>query len=169
MLLLNINGPINAGKTTVSKLLAKMLPEALFVEIDDLLTDDEEDRLGLSMKEGWRERVDRLEKIVLQRKADKACRFLIFAYPITREYYERWKSYEDDKTRFVNITLSPSLAVCMSNRGARDLTGWELSRIRQMYAEHYHDPEFSDMIIHNDDQTPEQTAQVILDFLKEHL
>ena len=40
MLILNTNGPINAGKTTVSKLLAKMLPEALFVEIDDLLTDD---------------------------------------------------------------------------------------------------------------------------------
>ena len=169
MLILNINGPINAGKTTVSKLLAKILPEALFVEVDDLLTDEEEDRLGLSMEEGWKERVDRLEKIILQKKTDKTCRVLIFAYPIVRKNYDRWKGYEDAQTRFFNITLSPSLEKCLTNRGARELTEWELSRIRQMYDEHYHDPEFSDFILHNDDQTPEQTAQTVLDFLKEYI
>lgn len=166
MLILNINGPINAGKTTVSKLLAKMLPEALFVEVDDLLSDEEEERLGLLTEDGWKERIDRLEKVVFQKKADETCRVLIFAYPITREYYDRWKGYEDGRTRFVNITLSPSLEKCLTNRGARELTVWELSRIRQMYAEHYHDPDFSDMIVHNDTQTPEQTARAILDFLK---
>ena len=169
MLILNINGPINAGKTTVSKLLAQMLPEALFVEVDDLLSDEEEDRLGLSMEDGWKERVDRLEKIILQKKADKACRVLIFAYPIVRKNYDRWKSYEDGQTRFFNITLSPSLEKCLTNRGTRELTEWELSRIRQMYEEHYHDPDFSDLIINNGNQTPWQTAQVILDFLTEEL
>ena len=167
MLILNINGPINAGKTTVSGILEKILPDSLFVEVDNLLTDEEEDRLGLSMEAGWKERVDRLEKIILQKKADKTCRVLIFAYPVTRENFNRWKGYEDDRTRFVNITLSPSLEKCLTNRGTRELTEWELSRIRQMYEEHYHDPDFSDLIIHNDGQTPEQTARLILDFLKE--
>ena len=166
MLILNINGPINAGKTTVSKLLAEILPEALFVEVDDLLSDGEEEMLGLSMEDGWKERINRLEKIIRQKKADQSCRFLIFAYPITREYYDRWKGYEDGRTRFVNITLSPSLGNCLTNRGTRELTAWERDRIRRMYAEHYHDPDFSDLIIHNDDRMPEQTAQVVLDFLK---
>ena len=166
MLILNINGPINAGKTTVSKLLAKRLSEALFVEVDDLLSDGEEERLGLSVEDGWKERIDRLEKVVFQKKADETCRVLIFAYPITREYYDRWKGYEDGRTRFVSITLSPSLEKCLTNRGTRELTAWERDRIRRMYAEHYHDPDFSDLIVHNDDQTPEQTAQVVLDFLK---
>ncbi|MBR1777173.1 MAG: hypothetical protein IJ752_01120 [Alphaproteobacteria bacterium] len=166
MLILNINGPINAGKTTVSKLLVKSLPDASFIEVDDLLSDEEEDRLGLSMEDGWRERVDRLEQIIWQKKADNSCRFLIFAYPIVRKNYERWKSYEDGQTHFFNITLSPSLEKCLMNRGTRELTEWELSRIRQMYEEHCHDPDFSDLIIDNGDQTPEQTAQVVLDFLK---
>ena len=167
MLILNVNGPINAGKTTVSKLLCQSLSDALFVEVDDLLSDKEEARLGLSTEDGWKERIDRLEKIVFQKKADQSCRVLIFAYPITREYYDRWKGYEDGRTRFVNITLSPSLEHCLTNRGTRELTEWELDRIRRMYAEHYHDPDFSDLIVHNDDRTPEQTARVVLDFLKE--
>ena len=166
MLILNVNGSINAGKTTVSKLLTEKLPDAFFVEVDDLLADEEEERFGLSMEDGWKERINRLEKIILKKKADQTCRFLIFAYPVTREYYDRWKGYEDDRTRFVNVTLSPSLENCLTNRGGRELTNWERDRIRQMYAEHYHDPDFSDLIVHNDDQTPEQTAQVVLDFLK---
>ena len=42
MLILNINGPINSGKTTVSRILEKILPDSLFIEVDDLLSDDEE-------------------------------------------------------------------------------------------------------------------------------
>lgn len=167
MLILNINGPINSGKTTVSRILEKLLSDSLFIEVDDLLTDEEQDRLGLSMEDGWKERVERLEKIILQKKTDKTCRVLIFAYPIVRKNYDRWKGYEDERTRFFNITLSPSLEKCLTNRGTRELTEWELSRIRQMYQEHYHDPDFSDLIIDNGNQTPRQTVQTILDFLEE--
>ena len=42
MLILNINGPINSGKTTVSKILSEQLENTLFIEVDDLLGDDEE-------------------------------------------------------------------------------------------------------------------------------
>lgn len=166
MILLNINGPINAGKTTVSKLLAEMLPDSEFVEVDDLLSDEEEEHLGLSMEEGWQERVDRLEQIVFRKKSENACRYLIFAYPVTQGNYNRWKGYEDGQTKFVCITLSPSLQECLKNRGTRELNKWELDRIRQMYQEGYHAPEFSDLILHNDNQTPNETANVVLDFLK---
>ena len=53
MLILNINGPINSGKSTVSKLLVQMLPHAVFIEVDDLVSDDEEKKLGLTMQAGW--------------------------------------------------------------------------------------------------------------------
>ena len=165
MILLNINGPINAGKTTVSRILEKILPDSLFIEVDDLLTDGEEERLGLSIEDGWRERVDRLERLILREKKSKKHRIVFFAYPIGREYYDRWKSYEDEDTRFVNVTLSPAKEECL-RRGGDDMTQWEHDRILQMYEEGCHAPEFSDLLIHNDDQTPEQTARAVLDFLK---
>ncbi len=58
MLILNVNGPINSGKSTVSKLLVQMLPHAVFIEVDDLLLDDEEKKLGLTMQAGWGERMN---------------------------------------------------------------------------------------------------------------
>ena len=42
MRIININGPINSGKTTVSKLLQEKLPDCLFVEVDELLSDEEQ-------------------------------------------------------------------------------------------------------------------------------
>ena len=166
MILLNINGPINSGKTTVSRILEKKLPDSLFIEVDNLLTDEEEDKLGLSIEDGWRERVNRLERLILKEKEEKRYNIVFFAYPIGREYYDRWKSYEDENTRFFNVTLSPAKEECL-RRGGDDMSQWEHNRILQMYEEGCHNPEFSDLLIHNDDQTPEQTAQAVLDFLKE--
>ena len=68
MKILNINGPINSGKTTISKLLQKKLPKSFFIEVDELLSDDEQKKLSLSRKEGWEERLQRLDKIVVQEK-----------------------------------------------------------------------------------------------------
>ena len=56
MLILNINGPINSGKTTVSKILVNLLQNATFIEVDELMTDEEEKKLGLSIQDGWAER-----------------------------------------------------------------------------------------------------------------
>ena len=39
MQIININGPINAGKSTISKLLTQKLSNAIFIEVDDLLSD----------------------------------------------------------------------------------------------------------------------------------
>ena len=44
MLILNINGPINAGKSTVSKILLNLLPSATLIEVDDLLSDEEQEK-----------------------------------------------------------------------------------------------------------------------------
>ena len=165
MQIININGPINSGKTTVSKLLANSLPQALFIEVDELLSDEEQEKLGLSMEKGWAERTNRLAKIIKQEKAKAVYRNIVFAYPISHNLYQEWKSLEDKDTSFVNITLAPKLEVCLQNRGARELDDWEITRIKQMYQEGYQNPPFSDLIIDNSKQSPQETTKEIINFL----
>ena len=165
MLILNINGPINSGKSTVSKLLVQMLPHAVFIEVDDLLSDAEEQKLGLTMQDGWAERLNRLDKIIFDQKTQHRYETIIFAYPMTDNLYRRWSTHVDKNTRFIAITLAPSLEKCLTNRGTRKLTDWEMGRIKEMYSENYHKPTNANLIINNDGQTPHQTAQQVADFI----
>ena len=166
MLILNINGPINSGKTTVSKILVDLLPKAIFVEVDELMTDEEEKKLGFSIEEGWTERQRRLNEKLASLK--KSCEYetVIFAYPISENSYAKWSAMADEKTRFINITLAPSLEECLKNRGNRELDDWERNRIREMYEEGYQNRPYSDFIINNDYQTPDETAGIIKGFVE---
>ena len=169
MLLLNINGPINSGKTTVSKILVKLLPSATFIEVDELMSDEEEAKLGLSVQDGWAERQKRLNEKLLALKQSREYDTVIFAYPISENSYKTWKAMADDKTRFINITLAPSLDECLKNRGTRELDDWERNRIREMYEEGYQNRPYSDFIINNDHQKPEETAEIIKGFIEHAL
>lgn len=166
MQIININGPINSGKSTISKLLEKELPNALFIEVDDLLSDEEQEKLGLKMEQGWQERTNRLTKIVNAEKQNKAYDNIVFAYPISENLYNEWKLWQDENTKFINITLAPKLEVCLTNRGTRELEEAEKHRIVQMYAEGYHNRAYSDLIIDNSVQTPSETLDTILKFLR---
>ncbi len=167
MLILNINGPINAGKTTVSKILAQTLPNAVFIEVDDLLSDEEQEALRLSLQEGWVERQKRLLLKLQEYKASQQYNTVIFAYPISEKGYNEWSALSDENTLFVNVTLAPSLEACLTNRGTRALSEREKARIRQMYEEGYHNRPYADFIINNDGQTPAQTADIIAAFCKQ--
>lgn len=166
MQIININGPINSGKSTISKLLEKELPNALFIEVDDLLSDEEQEKLGLKMEQGWQERTNRLAKIVNAEKQNKAYDNIVFAYPISENLYNEWKLWQDENTKFINITLAPKLEVCLTNRGTRELEEAEKHRIVQMYEEGYHNRAYSDLIIDNSVQTPSETLDTILKFLR---
>lgn len=169
MLILNINGPINSGTTTVSKILVNLLSKAVFIEVDELMSDAEQEKLGLSLKEGWAERKKRLNEKLLALKEGEEFETVIFAYPITEESYQKWSGLADETNRFINITLAPSLEECLKNRGTQELTDWERNRIRQMYAEGYQHRPYSDFIINNDNQTSEETAEIIKGFIEHAL
>lgn len=169
MLILNINGPINAGKSTVSKILVNMLSRATFIEVDELMSDEEQEKRGLSLQQGWRERHKRLNQKLQTLKQSRTYEAVIFAYPIADNTYQDWKALEDNQTHFLNITLAPSLAECLKNRGTRVLNDWERNRIRQMYEEGYQNRSYSDFIINNDNQTPEETAEIIKGFVEHAL
>ena len=169
MLILNINGPINSGKTTVSKILVNLLPNATFIEVDELMSDEEEAKLGLSIQDGWAERQKRLNETLLALKQSRQYETVIFAYPISENSYKTWSSMADENTRFINITLAPSLEECLKNRGERELDDWERNRIKEMYEEGYQNRPYSDFIINNDNQTPKETAEVIKGFAEQAL
>lgn len=166
MRIININGPINSGKTTISKLLLKALPNALFIEVDELLSDEEQEKLGLSLQQGWQERTNRLDRLVNSEKEKNNYQNIIFAYPMTENLYHSWKAWEDVATKFISITLAPRLEVCLQNRGTRQLDEWEKNRIREMYQQGYHNSPLADLIIDNSAQSPAETLQRILDFLQ---
>lgn len=165
MRIININGPINSGKTTISELLQEKLPRSLFIEVDKLLADDEQEKLQLNREQGWAERLRRLDEIIVQEKKSQRYDNIIFAYPMTDKMYHQWKLWEDDNTKFINISLAPNIDICLQNRGTRTLTEGEKARIRQMYQEGYHCSKFADLIINNSFQTPQETLQKILNFL----
>lgn len=165
MNIINLNGPINAGKTTVSLLLKEMLDNCLFIEVDNLLSDDEQEKLHLTLKQGWGERVNRLSFLIEQHKSSHDYQNILFAYPMTDNLYHRWKLWEDAQTKFINITLAPKLDICLKNRGTRLLSDAERIRIKQMYFEGYHCSKFADLILDNSFQTPQQTAQIIAEFI----
>ncbi len=165
MLILNINGPVNSGKTTVSKILGQKMPNTIFIEVDELLSDEEQASLKLDMRAGWVERLARLQSELIKYKTSQEYETVIFAYPITNNTYQKWAALSDKSTQFLNITLAPSLENCLKNRGTRTLTEWEEKRIRQMYEEGYQNREFADFIINNDNQTPEETADIIMGFV----
>lgn len=169
MLILNINGPINSGKSTVSKILVNLLPNAIFIEVDELMSDEEEAKLGLSTQDGWAERQKRLNETLLALKQSRKYETVIFAYPISENSYKKWSSMADDTTKFLNITLAPSLEECLKNRGTRELDDWERNRIKEMYEEGYQNRSYSDFIINNDHQTPKETFEVIKGFVEHAL
>lgn len=169
MLILNINGPINAGKSTVSKILVNMLSRATFIEVDDLMSEAEQEKRGMSLQQGWRERHKRLNQKLQTLKQSRTYETVVFAYPIADNTYQDWKALEDNQTHFLNITLAPSLAECLKNRGTRVLNDWEKNRIREMYKEGHQNRSYSDFIINNDNQTPEETAEIIKGFVEHAL
>ena len=79
MLIININGAINSGKSTVSKILAQHLKSSCFIEVDDLLSDEEQSVLGLNRKEGWQERIKRLQRIIEAEKRNRQYENIVFA------------------------------------------------------------------------------------------
>ena len=104
MLILNINGAINSGKSTVSKILVNMLPKAAFIEVDELMSDEEQKKLGLTLQQGWRERHKRLRQKLQALKESREYETVIFAYPISENSYKKWSSMADEYTDFTGPT-----------------------------------------------------------------
>ncbi|RZI49343.1 nucleoside/nucleotide kinase family protein [Lactococcus kimchii] len=109
MKIININGPINSGKTTISKIIAENLPNSLFVEVDELTTDEENERYFPNFEARIAERLRRLFEKIETALSEQQVDFLIFAYPMYPQLYSKITERICKRASFFVITLCPPL------------------------------------------------------------
>lgn len=152
MLVIALNGPINAGKTTTGRALAALLPQARFVDGDDHGAPE-----GTSFFTMLDIAFGRLERLIV-RSVDPV---LVIAMPLREVDHARLRAAADSRgARLLVATLAPPMDVALTNRGTRELEPGEVARSREMYAEGYASRDFSDLVI-SDMRGAEQTAREI--------
>ncbi|MGB2791586.1 MAG: hypothetical protein WBC29_03465 [Candidatus Moraniibacteriota bacterium] len=152
-----INGSINSGKSTVSKLLAEKLPNSALVEVDSFHECIEWMPIDQAVPFNLENAVSVIKNFV-RRSLN-----VIVPYPLSQKNYEMLMSnLEPLRQKIFVFTLSPPLEIALSNRGGRELTEEEKKRIRYHYSIGINTPEFG-VIIDNAHQTPSETAESIFD------
>ena len=126
-MLIIIDGPINSGKTTVSRHLASLIGQCIVVECDhlrhfaDCLTLDQsipytlEDAASLAVK--W---LDRGFSVIIN-------------YPISPDEIHLVEKHIPNGTAYYRFSLQPSIDICQKQRGTRELDAQEVVRIQEMY------------------------------------
>ncbi len=154
-----INGSINAGKTTVAKILAEKIPNTANIEIDNLR--------GFIH---WLE-IDKAVPINLENAVLVINNFAKYGYNVVVPYPLSQKDYEylrNNLRDYINelyfFTLAPDIRKAQTDTGDRKLTQQERDRIQQHYDIGITKPLFG-KIIDNTKQTPEETANEILAYL----
>jgi len=152
-----INGSINAGKSTVAKILASKIPNTANVEID-------------SFHEfiHWLE-IDKAVPINLENAVLVINNFAKRGYNVVVPYPLSQKNYEFLKKELTGnalhfFTLSPDIKKAQSDTKDRVLTQWERDRIKHHYDIGISQPAFG-KIIDNTDQKPEETAEEIISLI----
>lgn len=152
MLVLVLNGPINAGKTTTGKAIAALLPDATFVDGDDHGAADDApltERLAAAFA--------RIERLIATTEAA----VMVVASPLRdNDFYRLDRACCERSAVLRVVTLAPAMELALTNRGDRQLSLQEMERSREMYAEGYASRAFSDLVI-TDMTTPRATAEQI--------
>ena len=154
--LIFINGSINSGKTTTSKILAQRL-DADMVNVDDL-----NDTIpNFSLATDLDKSMDLAIKTI--NKSLASGRNVVANYVVREKDFNRFKKEIDTNEQYV-ITLAPRLEVAQSQRGDRELTEWELQRIKYHYDTGIASPNFG-YVVDNSDMSAEETASTIINLL----
>lgn len=152
-----INGSINAGKSTIAKIIASKIPNTANVEID-------------SFHEfiHWLE-IDKAVPINLENAVLVINNFakhgysVVVPYPLSQKNYDYLKN-ELTGNQLYFFTLSPDIKKAQSDTKDRTLTQWERDRIHHHYDIGISSPVFG-KIIDNTNQTPDETAEEIISLI----
>ena len=153
-MLIVLNGSLNAGKTTTSKMICQLLPQTAHVEVDSLRDFIAwmplEESIPINL-----ESAVAVTKVFLKHGLN-----VVFSYPLRAEDHAWMLRQFDVPIHFV--TLRPPLEISQQQRGARLLSEWEVSRIAYHYQTEGANPDLG-IVIDNSQLTPEQTARLILE------
>ena len=153
-----INGSINSGKSTISKILADKLGNTAVLEIDDLRNFIEwmplEQAIPINL-----ENAVAVIRVFINKGLN-----VIIPYPLSKNNYDYLFKNLTDIDDIKVFTLSPKLEIALTNRGSRDLDDGEKDRIKYHYEIGIHKPDFG-LIIDNSKETPQQTASQIFNKL----
>jgi len=156
-----LSGSINAGKTTVSKQLIRLLPRTAHVEVDDL----REFIRWMPLAEAIP--LNLQNAVAVTRNFVGYGLNVVLSYPLPQDNYDYLvRELTPLGVPIHCFTLNPDLAAAVTNRGTRDLTEWEMKRIPYHYETGINSPPFG-IVIDNTRQTPEETARQILEHVKE--
>ena len=155
-----LSGSINSGKTTIAQLLKKEFPASAHIEVDVLHDMVEwmplDDAIPLNLKNALA-----LTNNFIEEDLD-----VIISYPLSKAEYEYFnQSLPLDIQRFF-FTLNPRLDHALTNRGSRELTGWEIERIKYHYETGINDPGFG-IVLDTTMHSPEDTVNEILYYIEQ--
>lgn len=154
MIVICLNGPINAGKSTIGRVLADRLPDAEFIEGDDH---------GIPEDVPFQEMIEQATAWLAKLIGAKQRAFLVIAYPLRPEDFILLQEAGTKRgARLFVVTLAPPIELVLKDRGDRNLDDEERARIREMYEEGYASRDFSDLIV-TDIESPEVMASHIIE------
>jgi hypothetical protein len=150
-----INGSINAGKSTVAKLLSQRLTNCVVIEPDQIREEFADLPIDKAVPLVMEKLAVRLKEI------NDSGKDAVVPYPLSTKNAETIVSCCRKLNSEIKVfSLDPGLEVAVSDRGARRLTEWEVDRIKKHYGG------LIDLklgtVINNDNEKPEQTAERIL-------
>jgi cytidylate kinase len=158
-MLVFISGSINSGKTTTAKALSKKLG-AEFINVDDLNDTIPNFNLATDLNKSMDLAIQTINDLTRQGKD-------VVANDVVRqEDFDRFEKEIETQPQIV-ITLAPRLKIAQSNRGDRELSQWEVSRIKYHYDTGISSPRFGH-IIDNSDLSLDETVDKILNIISEY-
>jgi cytidylate kinase len=148
---------MNSGKTTTSRLLARKIG-ATFINIDDL----RDTIADFNIETDFPKVITLAIETINNHLADG--RDVVANYVITQKDYDRLTKELKTKNQYF-ITLAPKLEAIQTQRGDRELSEWEMQRIKHHYDIGIANPKFGH-VIDNSELTVEETVDRILDFIR---
>lgn len=158
-MLVFISGSINSGKTSTSKALAKKLGAA-FVNVDDLNDTIPDFNLATDLDKSMNLAIQTINNYTKQGED------VIANYVVRQNDFDRFEHEIETQPQIV-ITLAPRLEVARSKRGDRELSDWEVSRIKHHYDTGIASPKFGHTI-DSSDLTLDETVDSILRIIAEY-
>lgn len=154
-----ISGSINSGKSTLAKLLAEKIGKCVVLEIDKLREFIEWIPIEKAIPINFENAISLIENF------DKNNLNVVIPYPLSEKNYEYVKNNLKTKSKIYFFTLNLDLSEVLKDRGERKLDDWERKRIKYHYEIGINKPSFGE-IIETTNQTPEETLELITNWLK---